>query len=163
MASPDSAAARKQIVEVIGNCVYHALGLKETLEDERHALETQDVGALQAAIESKSRCVDELRAMDEQRQVLCAEAGFAAGPDQMLQMVEWCDESSVVANCWQHLMDIATECNTLNVTNGAIIQGRRQQLDSGIALLRGGQTETDTYNRSGRGPRGPNLRSLAQA
>ena len=39
MARLTPASARKQIVEIIGNSVYHALGLKESLADEHTALE----------------------------------------------------------------------------------------------------------------------------
>lgn len=163
MTRPDTAETRRQIVEIIGNGVYHALGLMETLEDERKSLESQDMSALKTAIENKGKCVNELRCMEDERTALCVKSGFPAGPDQMVQMVEWCDESSVIANCWQHLMDIATECNTLNVTNGAIIQGRKQQIETSISIIRGGQPTMDTYSRSGREPHGHNLRSIAEA
>ncbi len=163
MAAPDSAAARKQIVEIIGDGVYHALGLLETLQDERKALEEQDTVALRAAVDHKGKCVEQLRAMEDARRTLCIDAGFADGPEQMVQMLAWCDEESVVANCWQHLMEIATECSSLNVTNGAIIHSRRQQIDTSIAVIRGGRAETDTYSRSGREPHSHTLRSIAEA
>lgn len=163
MAAPDPAAARKQIVEIIGDCVFHALGLMETLQDERKALEEQDMDALKSAVDSKGKCVNDLRTMEDRRRNLCAAAGFPDGPDQMVQMLEWCDENSVIANCWQHLMDVATECNTLNITNGAIIRGRKQQIETSISIIRGGQPEMDTYNRSGREPQGHHLRSIAEA
>jgi flagellar biosynthesis/type III secretory pathway chaperone len=163
MATPDSATARKQIVEIIGDCVFHALGLMETLQDERKALEDQDMDALKSAVDSKGKCVNDLRTMEDRRRNLCIAAGFPDGPDQMVQMLEWCDEGSVIANCWQHLMDVATECNTLNITNGAIIRGRKQQIETSISIIRGGQPEMDTYNRSGREPPGHHLRSIAEA
>ncbi len=163
MTALDSTTAREQIVAIIGDGVYHALGLLETLQDERKALEEQDQAALRAAVDHKGKCVEELRAMEEARRSLCIDAGFADGPDQMVQMLAWCDEESVVANCWQHLMEIATECNSLNVTNGAIIHSRRQQIDAGIALIRGGRPDTDTYSRSGREPHSHTLRPIAEA
>ena len=163
MTRPDSAEVRKQIVEVVGNCVYHALGLLETLEDERKALEKKDMTALNEAIENKSKCVKELRAVEDERTDLCATSGFPASPNQMRKMIDWCDETLVVANCWQHLMDIVRKCNSLNVTNGAIIRGRKKQIETSISIIRGGQARTDTYNRSGREPSGHPLRSIAKA
>jgi len=163
MAAPDSAVARKQIVEIIGDCVFHALGLMETLQDERKALEEQDMDALKSVVDTKGKCVNDLRAMENARRNLCIAAGFPDGPDQMVHMLEWCDEGSVIGNCWQHLMDVATECNTLNITNGAIIRGRKQQIETSISIIRGGQPEMDTYNRSGREPQGHHLRSIAEA
>lgn len=163
MAHSATTEARRQIVEIIGNCVYHALGLMETLEEERKALEQQDMAALSTVIESKGRCVNDLRSVEEERKQVCIDAGFSDGPDQMVQMIEWCDDSSIVANCWQHLMDIAIECNALNITNGAIIRGRKQQIESSISIVRGGNPTMDTYNRSGTEPHGQHLRSIAEA
>lgn len=159
--SPD--AARQQIVEIIGNCVYHALGLKESLEDELRALEEQDMDSLRSAIDNKSNCVESLRKLEDQRRVLCETAGFESGPEQMEQMTTWCDDDSVLANCWQHLLDIAVECNALNLTNGSIIRSRKQQIETSLAVIRGGAPEAGIYGRSGHGANGPSQRSLAEA
>jgi len=163
VAHPEPAELRRQIVEIIGNCVYHTLGLQESLEDERRALEGQDMTALRTALENKGHCVTELRRMEEQRSNLCVAAGFEAGHEQMPQLIEYCDENAAIANSWRHLMDIATVCDSLNVTNGAIIQGRKQQIETSIAIIRGGNPTMDTYNRSGREPHGHHLRSIAEA
>ena len=163
MSRPNPAEARRHIVEIIGSCVYHALGLKESLEDERQALEEQDMSALNSAIENKGKCVEALGMLDQERTKLCTEAGFTAGPEQMAQMTEWCDQDSLLANCWQHLMDIAVECNAVNLTNGAIIRGRKQQIEMSLAIIRGGAPEASIYGRSGQGARGPSQRSLAEA
>lgn len=163
MSRPAPADVRIRIVEIIGNSVYQALGLKESLEDEHRALELQDLQALRAAIANKSKCVAELQALEEQRLECCIAAGFQAGPEQMEQVTAWCDEGSELANCWQHLLDIAVECNAMNFTNGAIIRGRKQHIDTSLAVIRGGDTETSTYGRGGQGPGGLSQRSLAEA
>lgn len=163
MTASDSSDTRRQVVEIIGNCVYHALGLKETLEDERNALEKQDMSALQSAIDSKAKCVDELRSMDEERKTLCTRSGFPAGPEQMQLMIEWCDRDSVITGCWQHLMDIASECDALNATNGAIIRSRKQQIENSISIVRGDDPSMDTYNHRGNELQRHNLRSIAEA
>jgi flagellar biosynthesis/type III secretory pathway chaperone len=151
------------MADLLGDSVYQALGLKETLDDERRALEAQDVGALLTILEQKEKCVSALRKLDEQRSRLCAAAGFPAGPDQMEEMVGWCDENGVVANTWQHLMEIAIDCNSRNLTNGSIIRGRKQQIEAGLAVVRGGAPNPDTYNRSGMEPSGASLRPIAEA
>ena len=163
MAHPTPDSARKQIVEIIGNSVYHALGLKESLADEHSALEQQDMDALRIAVDNKSRCTAALQTLEQQRNEFCSSVGFAAGTEQMEQLTEWCDEDAVVANCWQHLLDIAVECNAMNLTNGAIIRSRQQQIEAGLAVIRGGNQEPGVYGRSGRGPSGPSQRSLAEA
>ena len=163
MSHPTPETARKQIVEIIGNSVYHALGLKESLQDEFAALEAQDMDALRSAVDNKSKCVAALQTLEEQRRDFCIDVGFESGPEQMEQLAEWCDEDAVLSNCWQHLMDIAVECNAMNLTNGAIIRARQQQIEAGLAVIRGGTQDPGVYGRSGRGPSGPSQRSLAEA
>ena len=162
MTRPTPDAARKEIVEIIGNSVYHALGLKETLAEEHAALEHEDMDALRAAVDSKSQCVEALQSLEQRRSDFCVNAGFEPGPEQMEQLAAWCDEGSVLANCWQHLLDIAVECNAMNLTNGAIIRSRQQQIEAGLAVIRGGASDPATYGRTGRGQNGPSQRSLAE-
>lgn len=163
MNPPDIEEARRQIVEVIGDCAYHALALAESLADEKRALEEQDMDALDIAISNKSQCVTELRNFEDQRKTLCSASGIPAGPEQMQRMIDWCDESSIVTNCWQHLMDVVTHCDSLNMTNGAIIRGRKQHVDTSISILRSGQPASTIYNRDGHKPQLHSLRSIAEA
>ncbi len=159
--SPDD--ARTQIVDLIGDSVYEALGLKEALEDERRALEAQDLDGLTAVVDSKSACVDKLRQLDEQRVALCERWGFDNGPHQMTALIEWCDKDQLVSSRWEQLMVLAAEGNALNMTNGAIIRVRQQQFESSLSVLRGGTPGTDTYGRNGGDTGDLNRRSLAEA
>ena len=129
MTETSAARARERFVELIGKSVSHAVGLKESLESERQALEDGDTQNLFAALDNKARCADELQSLEEQRLTLCSQLGFEHGPTQMQHVIEWCDREFVVANCWQHLLDVASECRALNLTNGAIIRGRKSQID----------------------------------
>ena len=155
--------ARAQIADLIGDSVYEALGLKEALEDERRALEAQDIDGLNAVVGSKSACVDKLRQLDEQRVALCERWGFDNGPHQMTALIEWCDEDELVSSRWEQLMVLAAEGNALNMTNGAIIRVRQQQFESSLSVLRGGTPGTDTYGRNGGDTGDTNRRSLAEA
>jgi flagellar biosynthesis/type III secretory pathway chaperone len=159
----DSNTTRRRLVEVIGNCVYHALGLVETLQDERRALESQDMDALDIAISEKSKSVESLRLAEEQRKALCVAAGFPDGPEQMNDAIAWCDDYSVVANCWQHLLEIVTRCDSLNMSNGAIIRSRKTHVDASIAIIRGDSHNPSLYNRDGQNPARQSLRSIAEA
>ncbi len=155
--------ARTQIADLLGDSVYEALGLKEALEDERRALEAQDLDGLNAVVDSKSACVEKLRQLDEQRVALCEHWGFDDGPQQMTALIEWCDEDQLVSSRWEQLMVLAAEGNALNMTNGAIIRVRQQQFESSLSVLRGGTPGTDTYGRSGGDTGDTNRRSLAEA
>lgn len=159
--TPDEARAR--IVDVIGDSVYQALGLKEALEDERRALEAQDIDALNAIVDSKTSCVQELQRLDHQRADLCRQWGFEDGPHQMTALIEWCDEDQLISSRWEQLMVIAAEGSALNMTNGAIIRLRQQQIDASLSVLRGGSPGADTYNRQGGDAGDHQSRSLAEA
>jgi flagellar biosynthesis/type III secretory pathway chaperone len=159
----DSSTARRRIVEVTGTAVFHALGLADALADEKRALESQDMDALDVAISNKSKCVAELRLVEDQRKRICTDCGFGDKTKQMQQMIAWCDEYAIVANCWQHLMEVVANCDLLNTTNGAIIRSRKQQVDSSISILRNGQPALTVYNRDGQKPQQHGLRSIAQA
>lgn len=163
LSHPDSSEARRRLVEIIGNSVYHALGLADTLADEKRALEAQDMDALDLAISSKSKCVAELRSVEEQRRKLCDDCGVPAEADQMQRMIDWCDQYSIVANCWRHLLEVIAQCDFLNTTNGAIIRARKQQVDNSISMLRSGTTASTIYNRDGQKPQPHGLRSIAEA
>lgn len=160
---PSPVEARTRLAELIGECVFQALGLRESLKNERAALETQDTDSLHNAVSTKSTIVQSLSLLESERMKLCEAAGFAAGTGQMDQMTDWCDEQSVVRNGWTHLMDIVSECNALNLTNGAIIHARQQMVESNLGVLRGAEPDPDTYHREGRDNAAMNQRSLAQA
>lgn len=163
MTRPDPDTAREQIVEVLGDSVYQALGLKESLECERRALEADDTEALNEAVAAKSDCIARLGELERRRQTLCEASGFPLGPEQMAELADWCDEDGRILGCWSHLMQIATDCNALNQTNGAIIAVRSQMLGQSIAVLRGVDPNPDTYAREGRSGAATNQRSLAEA
>ena len=163
MQRPDAATARTEIVEIIGKSVYHALGLKETLDAEREALRTQDMDRLQTALDTKASCVAQLQGMEQKRQALCEAAGFPAGAEQMAGMIAWCDEDAVIENGWLHLMQVAADCLSSNDINGAIIHGRKQQIETALTVVRGGAPDREVYDFRGKEDRDQKARPIAQA
>ncbi|MEL7187376.1 MAG: flagellar protein FlgN [Pseudomonadota bacterium] len=159
--SPDK--ARNRIVELLSDTVYQALALKESLEDERKALETEDMAAIERAVEIKSACVEKLKDLDQKRDTLCKSWGFTAGPDQMQDVIDYCDDADLIKDRWNELMVIAAESSAINLTNGAIIRIRQQQFESSLSLLRGRTPRIDTYGQHGNGSGDFKSQSLAQA
>jgi flagellar biosynthesis/type III secretory pathway chaperone len=157
------AETRTQIVDIIGESVLQALGLKESLEEERIALEDQDIDALNAVLSKKSTCAEQLQALDQQRGAICKHLGFQDGPDQMQQLIDWCDEDRLVSSRWAELVDIAAQGSALNLTNGAIIRVRQQHFESSLSVLRGVAPGSDTYGRNGEDSGDFSRRSLAEA
>jgi flagellar biosynthesis/type III secretory pathway chaperone len=163
MTRPSPAEAREQFVEIIGDSIFFALGLKESLQEERKALEAQDMDALHAAVDSKGACVENLQTLDNRRTDLCEQWGFTETSDPMQELIEWCDDDNLINNRWGDLLVIAAESSALNMTNGAIIRLRQQQFESSLSVLRGVTPGADTYGRNG-SPSGQLDRSpLAQA
>ncbi len=162
MTRPSPSEARERIVAVLGESVYHALGLKELLMDERNALELEDTDALEQTVDSKGRYIDKLQALEKDRATLCEASGFASGPEQMQEMTDWCDEDSVVADGWSHLMTVAAECSQLNLANGAVIRLRQQHTEAGLAVLRGTDQDPATYAPTGSEQASRLNRSLAE-
>ncbi len=163
MARPSPAEARSQIVDILGACVSEALALQESLEVERRALETQDTDALHAIVLSKNDHAEKLGVLDQERNTLCQEWGFAAGPDQMDDLADWCDEDGAIDERWAELVAIAAKGNALNLTNGAIIRLRQQHFETSLSVLRGVAPGSDTYGRNGEESGDFSRRSLAEA
>lgn len=163
MTRPAPAAARQEIVAIIGESLCQAAGLKESLEVEREALERQDTDTLQAVVVSKNDHAEKLQALDSRRGQLCNECGFAAGPGQMQELIDWCDERGVIDKGWTELLQLAEAGNALNLTNGAIIRLRQQQFETSISVLRGVTPGSDTYGRNGAESGDASRRSLAEA
>ncbi len=157
------ADARLQILDALGESVYQALGLKEALQEERKALEAEDADALQAIVETKNTCAERLQALDAKRSALCEEWDFTPGPHQMTELIEWCDDQQLISSRWEQLMVIAAEGSALNMTNGAIIRVRQQQIESSLSVLRGVTPGSDTYGRNGEEQGDFSQRSLAEA
>ena len=163
MTRPAPARVRAEAVDIIGDSIFHALGLKESLQAERDALEARDMDALQAAVSGKSACVENLHALDARRIELCESLGFADADGQMQELIDWCDEDDAVNSRWKHLMVIAAESSALNMTNGAIVRLRQQQFESSLSVLRGVSPGNDTYGRNGGTAGHADRSSLAQA
>ena len=160
---PSPREARSRIVDLIADSAREALALRESLEAERQALEAQDTDALQAVVLSKNAHAENLHELDRQRSTLCQQWGFSAGPDQIDNVIGWCDEDDAISGCWAELMTIAAEGNALNLTNGAIIRLRQQHFETSLSVLRGVMPGSDTYGRNGEESGDFSRRSLAEA
>lgn len=150
MGSRNPTSARTDILDIIGKSVFHAMALLESLRDETAALDAEDSDALMQAIDAKQICVDELKRLDDRRRDLCLQAGFDNGPFQMEELAAWCDADRSILNRWDHLMEVAAECNARNLTNGSILRMRQQHMESNLAVLRGDTSDTHTYHRDGK-------------
>ena len=157
---------KSELEHVVGECVHCALGLKDTLIEERDALRRQDSAAILDAAARKSSCIEQLEALDRKRADLSEACGFGRSPAEMQSLAKsLCDEDhgdSVILNCWNHFMEIAHRCFDLNTSNGAIIRVRKTQITRSLAAIHGDTADDTTYG-PGTGSRTERARPLAEA
>lgn len=157
MSTPSPDDSRNRLERILGDSIECALELKNILEDERSALEQQDIVALTETAAVKEKYIRQLQELETQRSKVSTDSGFDAEPAEMPALARWCDDDSLIIGSWRHLMEIARRCSELNLTNGAIIRMRRHQIDSSLSILRGSHFEADTY-----GPRGVEATSFGR-
>lgn len=139
-----------------------ALELKAALIDERDALERRDTARMADAANGKERLVVELARLEESRTRIIGIAGFDGAADAMRALADSCD-SPDLASSWERYRGVARDCDTLNRTNGAIIQLRRRQIIDGLTLLRGEPPAAGTYSETGTADTGAGGRALTEA
>ncbi len=153
---------RDRLEQLLHAGVHCAIGLKEVLNDERAALEDQDTDALNEAALHKQSFLSELETLEAERREICHDCGFSSKPDAIDELIQWCDTELLIRSYWNHFVDLARECSELNFSNGAIINVRRQQISSALAVVRGESRNHETYSESGRGAGSSGQRVLAE-
>lgn len=155
--------ALDRLYRVTGDSLGCAGDLKAILADERTALEQLDEVSLASNAALKDKVVQALASLERTRGDISRDAGFGAGPENMEALIGWCDEKSMLAARWQEFTALLAQCNTMNSTNGAIILARRQQVQAGLGLLRGGEAAVNTYGYPGTRNTAIGGRELAEA
>ena len=151
-----------RVGKILGESIYHALALKEVLQEERAALENKDTTSLKSASVKKQMCINKLEALEAKRIEVFSTCGFGSDPDDMEALAAWCDDDSLLVRSWEQLIDIVKACHESNSTNGAIIHVRREQIRSALSLLRNGTEQETTYGPRGQDTRYLGARSIAE-
>jgi flagellar biosynthesis/type III secretory pathway chaperone len=138
------------------NGLYHHLNegiaalsqLDELLLSERQAVTRRDSDALVEVAGRKDDCLQTLEKQENGRLKCCAGSGFATSAAAMDACLDWCDPQGALAGLWSQYRQLAAKCSTANLTNGAIIRARQQQINTALAVLCGGEP-AQTYGPSG--------------
>ncbi|MGB5247051.1 MAG: flagellar protein FlgN [Woeseia sp.] len=153
-------AARARLGRMFESGIAAATAFAMHLDAERKALEAQDLAALEQAARDKQHCLLTLELLENERAALLEESGYQNNHDGMRDLQNWCDRDGALAGQWQSYLQVASKCQQANMTNGAIMRLRQQQIASAIAALSG--CSPQTY-----GPKGDNgnrgSRALAEA
>jgi len=157
---------KSELQSVVGESVYCALGLKDTLIEERDALQRQDSTAIIDAATRKKTCILKLEELENRRAELSEACGYSRSPGDMQSLARDLDDDAsdpVLLDCWNHFIDVAHKCFDLNSSNGAIIRVRKTQIMNSLSAIRGGVDDDATYGPGGTEPVTDRARSLAEA
>jgi flagellar biosynthesis/type III secretory pathway chaperone len=119
------------------------------LDDESRALTAGDPEGLNAASAGKARLVEQLESLEEERRGLTEALRLElSGPD-------------AVGTKWKELLGLIERCKRQNLTNGSLVQARREQVSMALRLLRG--TDLELYDASGMERASRNAQRLGSA
>ena len=143
-ASPQS--VRQDLADILAQATQSAAALREALGAEREALSGRDPDRLSQAVAAKQMQVQALERLERRRIAVCQSVDASA---DMAEVMSWCDAGPEMAGNWNRLLELRTECDTLNLGNGAAIRLRQQQVAEGLLVLRGVAEKTPTYGPTG--------------
>jgi len=162
MSNPDTAHDEtvRQFGRLLGGGIDAALELRTILEHERHSLEQRDLEALESAANDKAVLLETLANFDRQRKALCTQDGREFSVEALTRNAA---NKDGLRQKWQQLLDLAAECQALNLVNGGVIHTRQVQLGDRLAALRGAPPGPVTYSETGGQAAQAAQRSLAEA
>jgi len=135
--------------------------LSRLLDREHGFLESNDIGALDAASRERQRCVARIARIDEERRQLCRDLGHPLTLEGLEQLIRWCDPSGTLAQGWQVCSEAAVRCRRLNDRNGALVSARLQHVEARLGTLFESRREAVTYGPKGAYSQTPQGRVVA--
>ncbi|MEN8762602.1 MAG: flagellar protein FlgN [Thiogranum sp.] len=119
------------------------------LEAERSALTLRDLQALEMTIQDKIQHTQQLEQLDQQRQKLLSELGFAADADGIQLCFDKLPRADTLNHLWQQILTNIEACQTGNLINGGILESGRQHIEQSLRILRGQSTTPSLYDPHG--------------
>lgn len=137
--------------------------LSLSLQAEHDAIVSRDTDALELAVGEKQLAVNLMIQLEQKRGTLLESAGYPASPDGMLQFLQWCNGQERLSAAWQQLMSLAGECREKNRRNHQQAEITNRYIHHALCVLRGEDTERNTYGPDGDTGEQHNSRSLDRA
>ncbi|MGB5346968.1 MAG: flagellar protein FlgN [Woeseia sp.] len=160
MTSMTPSDTRNRLAELLEAGIGATDALRVQLTAERQALEAQDSAALELAAGAKSHCLQTLEQLEQDRLAFLSDCGFSNDNNGMQALCKSVDNTDKLAVTWQRYQALARDCQQANMTNGAILRLRHQQIAAALAALSGRRAET--YGPAGTAS-GGGCRALAEA
>ena len=119
------------------------------LEAERSALTRRDLQALEKTTREKIQHTQQLEQLDQQRQKLVSELGFAADADGLWRCLDSLPRADALKHLWQQTLSNIEACQAYNLTNGGILESGRQHIEQALRILRGQSATPSLYDPHG--------------
>jgi flagella synthesis protein FlgN len=132
------------------------------LEAERSALTQRDLQALEKTTQDKIQHTQLLEQLDQQRQKLVAELGFATDADGLQHCLNSLSRADTLKHLWQQILANIEACQTSNLTNGGILESGRQHIEHALRILRGESATPSLYDPHGDTPANLGQRELGK-
>ncbi|MGI9321844.1 MAG: flagella synthesis protein FlgN [Thiogranum sp.] len=154
--------AQQSLQDVLTREVQCTECLLVCLEAERSALTQRNLQALETTIQDKIQHTRQLEQLDQQRQKLVSELGFATDADGLRLCFDTLPRADVLKQLWQQILTNTEACQTGNLTNGGILESGRQHIEQALRILRGQSMTPSLYDPQGDTPANLGQRELGK-
>ncbi|MCL6414435.1 flagellar protein FlgN [Aestuariirhabdus sp. Z084] len=149
----------RQDIETVTN-------LKETLQQERLALENSDAESLEALLSDKTSQLNQINDNARRRSELLAALGFPNDRDGMQSFIATLpqEERTELSALWDNLETTLEECKEHNLINARVLQHTRGVVDRLLTIYRGSAAKSvSLYGEDGTQTRDNEHRSITKA
>lgn len=128
-----------------------AKALQLCLENEKNALERQDLKQLEAASQKKTACYNELKSLDEAYHQLLKASGNDLNRKSMQDIIMLFPENRSLKQCWEEFKKSIEACKRQNQINGKLLASSQQAIKRNLNILLGEKAPTlDLYDQTGK-------------
>ena len=135
--------------------------LEQALVAEYEAIISNDLSALEHAIDAKQNCLERLEMLNQGKTILVESLGYAIDRAGIESCLNATDPSGSLPAMWQRLLDTATSCRQRNLLNHHLVDMASRHTYQALCVLRGEPPATNVYGSSGNTDDAHNSRSLA--
>ena len=123
--------------------------LKQLLAAEQAAITDHDIPAFEEIIASKQATLEHLTAHEKARLFLLQSNGIKHGPEGMKDYIDNGHDDGLVADLWQQLLCIASDCRDHNRKNHQLVELFSTHTRKALCILRGENMEQNVYGPAG--------------
>jgi flagella synthesis protein FlgN len=140
---------QQSLEEVLAREVECTERLLGCLEAERSALTRRDLPALEKTTAQKIEYTGSLEQLDQRRQQLLSELGFATDSEGVQQCLAGLPAAERLQRLWQQVLTNVEACQNGNLANGGILESGRQHVEQALRILRGQSAAPSHYDPNG--------------